>query len=204
MVLAVPAGQASDLLARHAATAAALFGDIEYSSVAVVTLALPAGAIRSPLVGTGFLVPRTSTLAGGRPLITGCTYLTRKWPALARADDELVRLSVGRHGDRRADAMDDDDLTEACVAELSAALDVVGAPRASLVTRWDGAFPQYRVDHLDRTATIERDVSGLPSLAVAGAALRGVGIPAVIGSGRVAARTVLGSLEESATVRSPR
>ncbi len=204
VVLAVPAGQASGLLARHAPTAAALLGEIDYSSVAVVTLALPAGAIRSRLAGTGFLVPRTSTIAGARPLITGCTYLSRKWPGLARADDELLRLSVGRHGDLRAGSMDDDDLTAACVAELSAVLDVAGRPRASMVTRWDGAFPQYRVDHLARTATIERDVSDLPAVAVAGAASRGVGIPAVIGSGRVAARTVLRSLEGSTPARSPR
>ena len=54
------------LLARHAPEAAGLLSTIEYASVAVVTLAFPAGAIRAPLTGTGFLVPRTSTI-DGRP-----------------------------------------------------------------------------------------------------------------------------------------
>ena len=63
-----------------------------------------------------------------------------------------------------------------------------------MVTRWDRAFPQYEVGHLIRVARIEEDLARRPGLAVAGAALRGVGIPACIGSGRAAARRVLASL----------
>jgi oxygen-dependent protoporphyrinogen oxidase len=201
VVLAVPAGQAAGLLAGHAPLASSLLGDVEHSSVTVVTLSMAAGSVRSPLVGTGFLVPRTSTIGGRPALITGCTYLSRKWPGLARTEDELIRLSVGRHGDTRPDSLDDDELTAAAVAELGAVLDVAGRPRASMVTRWDGAFPQYRVGHLARTATIELAVAALPGVAVAGATYRGVGIPAVIGSGRTAARTVLRSLDGAAPAR---
>ena len=68
-----------------------------------------------------------------------------------------------------------------------------------MVTRWDRAFPQYRVGHLIRVAQVEEEVAGLGGLAVAGAALRGVGIPACIGSGRSAARLVLGSLSGAAS-----
>jgi oxygen-dependent protoporphyrinogen oxidase len=201
VVLAVPAGQAAGLLERHAPLASSLLGSIEYSSVTVVTLSLTTGSIRSELVGTGFLVPRTSPINGRTALITGCTYLTRKWPDLARPDDELIRLSVGRHGDVRPDSLDDDELTAATVAELSAVLDITAPPRQSLVTRWDGAFPQYTVGHLSRTSTIELAVAALPGVAVAGAAYHGVGIPAVVGSGRSAARTVLASLAGSAAAR---
>ncbi|MGA2838441.1 MAG: protoporphyrinogen oxidase [Acidimicrobiales bacterium] len=195
VVLAVPAGQASVLLAGHATVAASLLGDIEHSSVTVVTLSMPAGSVRSELVGTGFLVPRTSTIDGRPPLITGCTYLSRKWPGLARPDDELIRLSVGRFGDDRPASLDDDELTAAAFGELSGILDIGGGPRQSVVTRWDGAFPQYTVGHLARTARIERSVAELPGVGVAGAAYRGVGIPAVVGSGRTAARAVLRSLD---------
>jgi len=198
VVLAVPAGQAAGLLGDHAPLASSLLADIEHSSVTVVTLSFPAGAVRSPLVGTGFLVPRTSTIAGRTPLVTGCTYLSRKWPGLARPEDELVRLSVGRLGDDRPEALDDDELTAAVLAELSAVLDVAGPPRASMVTRWHGAFPQYRVGHLTRTSTIEQAVAKLPAVAVAGSAYRGVGIPAVVGSGRAAAQAVRRSLEGAA------
>jgi len=202
VVLAVPAGQAAGLLGDHAPRAASILAAVEHASVTVITLSMPAGVVRSPLVGTGFLVPRTSTIDGRTPLITGGTYLSRKWPGLARPEDELIRLSVGRFGDTRPDTLDDDELTAAVVAELSAVLDVAGAPRASMVTRWDGAFPQYRVGHLARTQEVEEAVAGLPGVAVAGCAYRGVGIPAVVGSGRTAATRVLRALDGTAPARS--
>ena len=59
-----------------------------------------------------------------------------------------------------------------------------------MVTRWPRAFPQYRVHHLDAHAGIEAAVARLGGIAVAGAAYRGVGIPACIASGRAAARAV--------------
>jgi len=201
VVLAVPAGQAAGLLERHAPLASSLLGSVEHASVTVVTLSLPAGSIRSELRGTGFLVPRTSPINGRTALITGCTYLTRKWPQLARPDDELIRLSVGRYGDIRPDSLDDDELTAATFAELSSVLDLTAPPRHSLITRWDGAFPQYTVGHLSRASTIELAVAALPGIAVAGATYRGVGIPAVVGSGRSAARTVLASLAGTAATR---
>ena len=198
VILAVPAGQASTLLDGHAPLAAGLLAGIQHASVSVVTLAMPVGTIRSHLRGTGFLVPRTSTFDGRPAIITGCTYLTRKWPGLARPDDELIRVSVGRFGDDRADNLDDDELTGAAFAELTSILDIDGRPSQSMVTRWDGAFPQYSVGHLDRTARIEEAVATLGGVAVAGAAYRGVGIPAVVGSGRAAALQVLRSLDAAA------
>jgi oxygen-dependent protoporphyrinogen oxidase len=190
VVVAVDAPQAARLLRPLAPGAASLLADIEYSSVAVVTLSVPEGAIGRPLRGTGFLVPRASTLAGRRALITGCTYLGRKWPHLGRPGDELVRVSAGRWGDERQRDLDDEELAAVAFGELTAILDVRAPPTEVRVTRWDQAFPQYRVGHLIRVATIERAVAELGGVAVAGAAYRGVGIPACIASGRNAARAV--------------
>ena len=53
-------------------------------------------------------------------------------------------------------------------------------------------MPQYSVGHLDRVARIERAVAGLDGLAVAGAALHGVGLPACVATGDAAARRVVG------------
>jgi oxygen-dependent protoporphyrinogen oxidase len=194
VILAVPAGEAAVLVGPHAPEAAVLLDSIAYASVAVVTLSVPTDAIRSPLRGTGFLVPRASTIAGGPALITGCTYLARKWPHLAEEDDELLRVSVGRAGDLRHRDLSDDELTASAVAELTELLDIRDVPLDSLVTRWDDAFPQYAVDHATRVGRIDRAVAALGGVAVAGAAYGGVGIPACIGSGRAAARRVLDSL----------
>ena len=182
------------LLAPVAPIAAGILSTVEYASVAVITMSLAAGSIRAPRRGTGFLVPRTSSIDGLPSLITGCTYLDLKWPHLGRAEDELVRASVGRFGDDRHLVLDDEQLSASVFGELAQVLDIRGAPLDTSVTRWDRAFPQYRPGHLIRVANVEEEVAALDGLAVAGAALRGVGIPACIGSGRSAARLVLGSL----------
>ena len=198
VILATPAPRAGVLLAPHAPAAAGLLSSIDYASVAVVTLAFPEGSIRSPLRGTGFLVPRTSVVAGRPALITGCTYLDRKWPRLARPGEELIRVSVGRFGDDRFSSLDDGALTAAALSEMKALIDIQGDPLDAMVTRWHDAFPQYEVGHLVMVGRIEEELSGLSGMAVAGAALRGVGIPACIGSGRDAARRVLTSLATAA------
>ena len=64
----------------------------------------------------------------------------------------------------------------------------------SSVTRWTDGLPQYRVHHLLRVTGIEAAVKRLPGLAVAGAAYRGVGVPACVASGRAAGRAVLTAL----------
>lgn len=194
VIVAVPAPEAAVLLAAHAPVAAGMLSTIQYASVGVVTMAFPEGAVPGPLQGTGFLVPRTSTLEGRPALVTGVTFLGRKWPHLARPGDELIRASVGRFGDARHTDMDDDEVVASVLGELAVLLDIHTRPTHTLVTRWDDALPQFEVGHLIRVGRIDRELSELGTVAVAGAALRGVGIPACIGSGRAAARRVLDAL----------
>ncbi|HUZ10212.1 MAG TPA: protoporphyrinogen oxidase [Acidimicrobiales bacterium] len=212
IVLAVPAPAAAELLAPHDADAATLLRGIDHASVALVTLSYPEAAVPASLHGTGLLVPQGPTpvvaAAGGEggaggtgggsgdgtTLITACTYLSRKWPHLARPGSVLIRASVGRLGDTRAESLDDPALVDRVVRELEVIVGLTARPDSWRVTRWPGAFPQYRVHHLLRVTGIESALKRLPAFVVAGAAYRGVGIPACIGSGRNAARSVLEEL----------
>ena len=67
VVLAVPAGQAGGLLAGHAPLASSLLGDIDYASVAVVTLSLPAGSARRPMSAPASSSPVRRPSATGPP-----------------------------------------------------------------------------------------------------------------------------------------
>ena len=58
------------------------------------------------------------------------------------------------------------------------------------VSRWGGGLPQYPVGHRDLITRLRGDLAGTPGLAVAGAALDGIGIAACLGS----ARTAVGKL----------
>jgi oxygen-dependent protoporphyrinogen oxidase len=208
VVVATPAPAAAGLLENHDEDAATLLRAIDHAGVTLVSLLFDAAAAPDHLYGTGLLVPRSSPPLPGHddaPLITACTYLSQKWPHLARPGSVLVRASVGRFGDDRGDQLDDAAMTERVAAEVAAITGIgaggIGAsgghaaPRQSIVSRWPDSFPQYRVHHLLRVAGIEAAVRRLPALAVAGAAYRGVGIPACVASGRTAARTVMDALD---------
>jgi protoporphyrinogen/coproporphyrinogen III oxidase len=67
---------------------------------------------------------------------------------------------------------------DAVVTEVGGHLGVDLQPAEVSITRWIGAFPQYRPHHADRIAAVEQ---ALPSgIHLAGASYRGIGIPACI------------------------
>lgn len=194
VVVTTPAPATARLLGPVCPPAAAELGQIEHSTVAVLTLAYPSSALPGPLEGTGFLVPRPQ----GR-LMTAATWMSAKWAHVASSDGVLIRVSAGRHRDERARNLSDPELVAAATAELAEAMGLREEPSEAVVTRWNDAFPQYAVGHLDKADRIDAAVAAVPGLAVAGAAYRGVGIPACINSGRQAADRVLAQLGAPAT-----
>jgi protoporphyrinogen/coproporphyrinogen III oxidase len=192
VVLAVPAPAASRLLRPLDDEAAGLLDTIDYAAVTIATFRAAADDVPESLLGTGFLVPRRGPHAGSEPpTITACTFLDRKWPHLSREGEVLLRASLGRIDDTRAEELTDPEVLDRAWEDLRAMLGVRGRPLEGTVVRWPAALPQYRVHHLLRTAGVEAAVARLGGLAMAGAAYHGVGIPACIASGRAAARALL-------------
>jgi protoporphyrinogen/coproporphyrinogen III oxidase len=191
VVLALAAPVTARLLQPHDDEAAALLASIDYASITVVTFRAPHDCVPGDIAGTGFLVPRRPAPKGREPwAVTACTYLDRKWPHLARDGEVLLRASLGRIDDTRAQEWTDEVCAERAWEELGALAGLTGQPIEWAVVRHPQAFPQYRVHHLLRTAGVEAAVARLGGLSVAGSAYRGVGIPACIASGRAAARAV--------------
>jgi oxygen-dependent protoporphyrinogen oxidase len=200
VILALPARPASRLVRQvaGAARAAAALAEIEYASMAIVTLAYPAAAFPEPITGSGYLVPAID----GRP-VKAVTYSTVKWPHLA-SGLHVVRCSIGRIGEEAVLLRDDAELAGLAAADLAAATGVTGKPAATRVTRWGGGLPQYTVGHLDRVRRIRAGIAAQPGLAVCGAAYDGIGIPACIASARMAADQVLGYLQGRAVAERAR
>ncbi|HYF71558.1 MAG TPA: protoporphyrinogen oxidase [Nocardioides sp.] len=170
VVLATPAYVAADLLAGLAPAAATLLRGIGYVDVANVTLAFRRHEVPPLPPGTGFLVPP----AEGE-LVVGCSWLSQKWP---QPDDDLVlvKTMVGRAGDTRWLAMDDDRLVDEVRDALGRMLGISADPVDRLVQRWPGAMPQYVVGHAARLTALDAELADLPGLALTGAAYRGVGL----------------------------
>jgi oxygen-dependent protoporphyrinogen oxidase len=189
VVLAVPAGPASRLLASARDTSGATAaGETRYASVALVAMALPDDTPLPEL--SGFLVPATEGT-----LVKAATFFTRKWAHLRRdGGSTIIRASLGHSGEEERLHREDAVLAAQAHAELGTLLGgSLPPPTASWVQRWNGALPQYAVGHLDRIASARAALP--PGLALAGAAYDGVGIPACVASGEAAAEDVCRHLE---------
>lgn len=182
-ILAVPAAEAGRLLG----DAGAGLGAIGATSVGLVTFDY-GGDLPVPAGVNGILVP-----PGEGRLMTACSFGSNKWPHWANPGHAVLRVSVGREGDDRWQALDDDDLAGRLAEELRLALGTTAQPSAWRVSRWDGAFPHYRVGHPSYvravTALLQREA---PGIRLAGASYTGAGIPACVASGRIAAAGLLG------------
>lgn len=186
VVLTAPSFVTAPLLAKVSPTASLGLAAIEYSSVAVATLAYGEAVLPRPLSGSGFVVPRSEGW-----LMTAATFVSSKWPALHPPGLVLVRCSAGRHGDDRPAALSDDDLVDRLHGELKQAVGVTEAPVQWRVDRWDRSFPQYGPDHLARADRIDAALAvDAPGVVVTGASMRGVGVAACVRQGRNAGRRV--------------
>lgn len=186
VLLATPAAPAARLLATVAPESAAALGQVQYASMAVVTIAF-AGPPGAPFAGSsGFLVPPTEPLT-----IKASTFSSVKWPwlAVAHPDRTFVRVSLGRQGEEATLQRPDPALARLALEDVTTVLGPVPDPLDTHVQRWGGGLPQYAVGH---RGLVERARAGLPpTLEAGGAAYDGVGVPACIASGRAAARRLL-------------
>jgi protoporphyrinogen/coproporphyrinogen III oxidase len=173
VLLTAPAAKAARLLGDVAPAAVPPLLGIPYASTAVVAMAFPAQDVDA---GSGLLVPPVT----GR-LVKGVTVSSAKWAHLASPDVLLVRASVGRYRGEAELQRPDDELTAAVVADVADLLQLVRPePLDTRLVRWGGALPQYLVGHVARVDAVRAAVSDVPGLAIAGAAFRGVGVPACI------------------------
>ncbi|MDX1875029.1 protoporphyrinogen oxidase [Mycolicibacterium sp. 120266] len=182
VVVAVPAPRLSRLIEHVAPRSAAAARRVQVASSALVALALPGG---TPLPNqSGVLVAAGETLHS-----KAITLTTQKWGR--RGNVELVRFSFGRFGDQLARSVGDDVLLNWSLADLDRLFGIVAEPVDCRVQRWIDAMPQYAPGHADVVAEI-RD--GLPAtLAVAGAYLDGIGVPACVAAATRAAEKLTGS-----------
>ncbi len=186
VVIATPAPSAARLLSEVSTATATELGTIDYASVALVNFVFPHTAL--PPV-SGALVPATT----GR-LVKAVTFTSNKWPHTV--DGALLRASVGRFGDDKALMLDDETLVQRTRKEIVELTGPLPDRFEARVTRWADALPQYRPGHLERVRRTHDALAPHPTLALAGAAYHGVGIPACIRSGYDAARQVLEALED--------
>jgi oxygen-dependent protoporphyrinogen oxidase len=170
------------MLAAAAPTIAAELAAVEYASSATVNLAYRRSEVSDPLAAFGFVVPAVERL----PIIA-CTYSSQKYAGRARDGIVLLRAFAGGALFPEQLARDDAALIDSAHDCLAKLLGIGGKPLDSLVSRYPSSMPQYHVGHLARLDRIDRALDAFPTLALAGNAYRGTGIPDCIASGEAAA-----------------
>jgi oxygen-dependent protoporphyrinogen oxidase len=191
VVVATPAAPAARLVNEMSPAAAALLDTIASSSVVLVTLAFDERAVGGSLDSSGFLVPRTAPDVR----ITAASWFTSKWAHLDEGDGQVIlRVSLGHAGDSTAIDLSDEEIVATVAADLATTMGIVSPPSEVRISRWRDGFAQYGVGHHDLVERIEAALTlDAPRVICAGAAFRGIGIPACIRQGRLAARQVMGS-----------
>ena len=180
VIFACPAYAAGSLLASIDADAARICGSVPYVSTVSVALAWPRAAVGHPLEGSGFVVVR-----GSKDLrLTACTWVSSKWDHRAPAGHVLLRAYLGGDHDQTAVDLDDREIIDLVVRQLSAILSITGAPDLARVYRWRQHGAQHTVGHLARMAELQRALSRHQGLFVTGSGFRSIGIPDCIADGR--------------------
>jgi oxygen-dependent protoporphyrinogen oxidase len=194
VVFATPAGVTGSLVADAAPDAATLLGQAETADVIMVTLHVSADQWPDRLRGmSGYLVPKPA-----QRWVTAASFGSQKWAHWRPpGGGEILRVSLGRDG-LAVLQLSDDDILDAVLTDLEQHLGVAFDPLEVRITRWPGAFAQYRPHHVSWVDAVERSLP--PGVFVTGAGFRGIGIPACVRSGAAIAaraRTHLSDLKES-------
>lgn len=176
VVLTSPARPTAGLLAELSPDVAGVLGRMEHAGVVMVALAVPHDSWPGGLGYSGYLVPKPDQGA-----VTAVSFASNKWAHWRPEDGAMVlRVSLGRDG-LVVDDWDDERLVDQAVAEVGRHLGTDLAPSTVRLTRWPGAFPQYRPGHFGRLEAVERVLATeAPGVLLAGASYRGIGIPACV------------------------
>jgi oxygen-dependent protoporphyrinogen oxidase len=181
VILAVPPARSAALLAGLDADLSRLLAGIPSVSTATVLLAYRREDVAHPLDGHGVMIPWTEALH-----TSAFTFVSSKFPGRAPEGHVLLRGFLGNARDVRALEATDAGLARIVTSEMTPVLGLRGQPVLVRVFRWPGGTPQMEVGHLERVARVEGRLDLLPGLALAGAGLRGAGLPDCIADGRAA------------------
>lgn len=189
VVMAAPAAAAAKLVSGFDDALATGLREIPYAGSAIVLLGYRRDQIAQPLKSFGFVVPAVE-----RRGILAASFSSVKFAGRAPGDRVLIRVFLG--GAERPDQLEFDDgaLRQMATEELSQLLGASGEPELSRVVRWPNSMPQYHVGHVQLVERIESGAARYPTLALAGSAYHGVGVPNCIHSGEQAAKHIVGAL----------
>ncbi len=188
VIVATPAAAALSVLGAVAPDTVDALSQAETSDVALLSLHIDGSEWPDRLAGrSGYLVPKPVQRS-----VTAVSFASQKWAHWQPpGGGQILRVSLGRDG-APVLHLSDDELVDRVIDDLHLHLGVRFSPTEVRVSRWPGAFAQYRPHH---RRWVEAVRTTLPAgIAVAGSSYDGIGIPACVRSGRTIAERVVNDL----------
>ncbi|MBD2177818.1 protoporphyrinogen oxidase [Pseudanabaena sp. FACHB-1998] len=174
VVLSTPAYVSAKLLKDHLPAASQALSEIFYPTVACVVLAYPKSEFIYDMKGFGNLIPRTQNI---RTL--GTIWSSSLFAGRAPEGWQLLLNFIGGTLDPALAKLSESEIVQAVHQDLKKTLLRVGTkvePKAIAVHVWDKAIPQYAIGHLDRLATVERELQKSQGLYVSANFIGGVAL----------------------------
>ena len=185
IILATSARDSAVLFRNCLPLLAEKLGEIEHEGTAIATFAFDSAQVKQKLSGLGFVVPKIER----SPILAG-SFSSIKYEHRAPQGKFLVRVFAGGARSPELATMPEEQIVPLLLGELRKIIKIEGKPIFTTIAHWANTMPQYNVGHRERIQDIESLVSAEPSLALAGNAFSGVGIPNCIHTGFVAAEKI--------------
>ena len=185
VIVAGSVADASKVLRNSVPVLAEKLGEIEHEGTAIATFAFDLAQVKQEFRGLGFVVPKIEQ----SPILAG-SFSSVKYEHRAPEGKFLIRIFAGGARAPELAVMPEEQLAPLLLKELKKIIRIEGEPLFTMVAHWANTMPQYNVGHRERIQEIESLVSLEPTLALAGNAFSGVGIPNCIRTGYVAAEKI--------------
>lgn len=201
MVVTTPSHAAAELLSPLDSELGGLLRGINYAPVNIVHMGFDRSAIRHPLDGTGFLVPRHG-LSKENQALTGNLWMSSLFPDRAPEGKVLLTSYVG--GARMPEVQDWDEAycVQKILSSLTHFLGIKADPEMVRIDRHPQALPMYHGHYQARIQAIEACMQQLPGLYLAANYSGGVSVRDRIACSRIMAKQILANLPKPDLVES--
>jgi oxygen-dependent protoporphyrinogen oxidase len=192
VVLSVPANTTAQLLNPLDQDLAQLLRGIQYTPIAVVHTGFDRHAIKHPLDGTGFLIPRRAGVAA-----TGCLWMSSLFPNCAPQDRVLLTNYLGGARLPEAAEWDDERSVTEVLSVITPLLNIRGEPEMLRIDRHHRALPLYHGNYYGRMKTLADRLQQLPGLHLEANYRGGVSVRDRIACACIAANRIADELASS-------
>ena len=182
--------QNADALREHAVDASSLLSQISAASAAIVVLCVRKDSVARLPEQFGCVIPPKE-----RRRILAISFASHKFPVRCPEDHTIIRVFLGGVLQQHLLDQSDEELIGIAKEELAELIGLDGVPTIEKVVRWDNAMPQYEVGHPALSDSIVQSIEAIPNLELVTNSIGGVGIGAVVASGKETADRIAAEIE---------